>query len=56
MQRWSIYRTYDWVNRHAAIVTVVLILGIIGIGAVGVLAADTSELSFDLEAEVFTVY
>ena len=28
-----IYRMYDWVNRHAAIVTVALVLGIIAIRA-----------------------
>ena len=56
MENSPIYRTYNWVNRHAAIVTVGLILVIIAIGAAGVLAADTSEPSFDPEAEVFTVY
>ena len=56
MEDTRIYRTYDWVNRHAAIVTVVLILGIIGIGTAGVTVADTSEPSFDPEAEIFTIY
>ncbi|MGB5167255.1 MAG: MMPL family transporter [Acidimicrobiia bacterium] len=56
MENTRIYRAYDWINRHAAIVTVVLILGIIGIGTAGVMVADTSEPSFDPEAEVFTIY
>ena len=56
MENSRIYRTYDWVNRRAAVVTVALILGIIAIGVAGVMVADTSEPSFDPEAEVFTVY
>jgi len=56
MENSRIYRTYDWVNRRAAVVTVALILGIIAIGVAGVMVADTSEPSFDPEAEVFTIY
>ena len=56
MEKARIHRMYDWVNRHAAIVTVVLIVGIIGIGTAGVMTADTSEPSFDPEAEIFTIY
>ena len=56
MENSRIYRTYDWVNRHAAIVAVALVLGIIAVGTAGVLAADTSEPSFDPEAEIFTIY
>ena len=56
MESSRIYRTYDWVNRHAAIVAVALVLGIIAIGTAGVLAADTSEPSFDPEAEIFSIY
>ena len=56
MEHSRIYRTYDWVTRHAAGVTVALICGIIAIGVAGVLVADTSEPSFDPEAEIFTIY
>jgi len=56
MESSRIYRMYGWVNRHAAIVTVVLVLGIVAIGTAGVMVADTSEPSFDPEAEVFTIY
>lgn len=50
------YRVYDWFGRHAALVTSALVVGIIGIGVAGVVTADTSEPSFDPEAEIFTVY
>lgn len=56
MENARTYRMYDWVNRHAAFVTVALIVGIIGIGTAGVMAADTSEPDFDPEAEIFTIY
>ena len=56
MEHSRIYRTYDWVNRHAAVVIVALIFGIIAIGVAGVMVADTSEPSFDPEAEIFTIY
>ena len=56
MESSRIYRMYGWVNRHAAIVTVVLVLGIVAIGTAGVMVADTSEPSFDPEADVFTIY
>ena len=50
------YRAYDWFGRHAVLVTVALVAGIIAIGVAGVMTADTSEPSFDPEAEIFTVY
>ncbi len=50
------YRMYDWINRHAAVLVVTLILGIIAIGVGGVMTADTTEPKFEPEGEVFTVY
>jgi len=50
------YRMYDWVNRHAAVLVVALVLGIIAVGVGGVMTADTTEPKFEPEGEVFTVY
>lgn len=56
MENRRIYRLYDWVNRHAAVVAAALVLGIIAVGVGGVMVADTSEPSFEPEGEIFTVY
>ena len=50
------YRMYDWINRHAAVLVVALVLGIIAIGVGGVMAADTTEPKFEPDGEVFSVY
>ncbi len=56
MEHSTTYRVYDWFGRHAALVTGALVVGIIAIGAAGVLTADTSEPSFEPQGEVFAVY
>lgn len=55
MNRSRIYRTYDWINRHALAVTVALILTVIAVGAAGVIVPDTDESSFEPEGEIFTI-
>jgi hypothetical protein len=56
MENRRIYRLYDRVNRHAAVVAAALIIGVIAIGVGGVMVADTSEPSFEPEGEIFKVY
>ena len=56
MRNLQIYRLYDWVNRHAAVVAASVIVGVIAIGVGGVIVADTSEPSFEPEGELFAVY
>ncbi|MEN8234348.1 MAG: MMPL family transporter [Actinomycetota bacterium] len=55
MDRSRIYRTYDWINRHALIVTAAVVLTVIAIGGAGVVMADSDEPSFEPEGEIFAV-
>jgi predicted RND superfamily exporter protein len=56
MEHSTTYRVYDWFGRRAARVTIALVVGIIAVGAAGVLTADTSEPSFEPDGEIFAVY
>ncbi len=47
---------FDWVNRHARLVVVVVVVAALGLGVVAPIVADTNDPSFDPTGEVFDVY
>ena len=44
---------FDWVNRHARLVVVVVVVAALGLGALAPIVADTNDSNFDPAGEVF---
>jgi predicted RND superfamily exporter protein len=53
MKESRLYRMYDWVGSHVALVAVATLLVVIGLGVVGPMVANTDEPQFDPDGEVF---
>ncbi len=49
------HRVFGWIGRHAGIVTVTLLLGVIGLGIAGPIVANTGDADFDPNTEIFAV-
>ncbi len=50
------YRIFEWVNSHARIVGIAVVLGALALGIAAPLVADTDEPNFDPNGEVFQLY
>ena len=50
------YRAFGWVNRHARLVIVGVLLGALTLGFIGSSVADDREPSFDPEGEIFEIF
>lgn len=50
-----LYRAYDWVERHARLVTVVALLTVVALGVVGPMVVNTDEPNFSPDTELFQV-
>ena len=55
MQETKTYRAFDWINRHARLVIVAVLLGALTLGFVGSTLANTDEPNFDPSGEIFDV-
>ena len=55
MQGKRMYRFYDWIGEHVALVGVMSLVVVIGLGVVGPMIADTGEPNFDPQGEIFDV-
>jgi predicted RND superfamily exporter protein len=53
MKEFRLYRMYDWIGSHVALVAAVTLLVVIGLGVVGPMVANTDEPQFDPDGEVF---
>lgn len=52
----SNYGVFEWVNRHAVLVGVAIVLGALTLGAAAPIVADSSDANFDPSGEVFDLY
>lgn len=55
MDETNTYRAFDWINRHARLVIVAVLLGALTLGIVGSTITNTDEPNFDPSGEIFDV-
>ena len=55
MEDTKTYRAFGWINRHARLVLVGVLLSVLTLGVVGPIVADTDEPNFDPAGEIFDV-
>ena len=55
MDETATYRAFDWINRHARVVIVGVLIGALTLGFVGSTIADNDEPNFDPSGEIFDV-
>ena len=55
MEQTKTYGAFGWINRHARLLIVGVLLAALGLGVVGSAIANTDEPNFDPEAAIFEI-